>query len=190
VTKVRQIRTDRVLLALLLRCFPRPCRLIEAGSNTGHLSLVLAQRGYQITLLDCLQKPIDIAAENFARKHVAADFRVDNILSVIGEWDGVWNSGVLQCYGPSDRSALVDKLCELAPRVLFIYPDVTHPRFPKDFRFEVPGGIDGCIQYPAQDVVSLVAKHCTMVRHGTIAPRIIGLNYPIEYVWGDRGRPY
>lgn len=179
-------RSERALLDLVFQVFPRPCRLLEAGSNTGHLSLVLAQHGYQVTLLDRLQEPIQQARKSFARKGVQAHFVVGDILDMEGVWDGVWNSGLIQCYEPSARSALINKLCQFAPRVLLIYPDVAHPLFPKHFDPTMPPGIAGCVEYPAPEIPDLLAVHCSEVHHGILSPQRLGLEYPFEYVWGVR----
>lgn len=171
-------------MGLLLRTFPKPCRLLEAGSHTGHLSLVLAQLHYEVTLLDRLRLPLALAKEQFDAKNLRADFIVGDILEATGCWEGLWNSGVIQAYEPSQRALLVEKLCQLAPKVLFIYPDVMHPEFPRIFDPNIPPGITGCVEYSVTNIPELVAQHCSMVRHGSLRADDVGLRYPFQYVVG------
>jgi len=177
---------DKTLLELLKRFFPKPCRLLEAGSNTGHLSLALAKYGYSITLLDCLEEPINAARRIFAGRGHEAEFIVDNILNVEGAWDGVWNTGVLQCYRGCDRQTLVEKLCSLAPACLFVYPDVSHPSFQHTGSCNVTPGLAGCREYFTDDIPDLVANYCQEIRNGQLDARLTGVGFPFEYTYGSR----
>lgn len=137
-------------------------------------------------MLDRLPEPIDIARQRFSTKGLDADFLVDDIANIEGNWDGIWNTGVLQCYQQAEQSALIEKLCGLALCILVVYPDITHPGFPQAFDPDAPPGISGCVQYPTDQVPEHVARHCSEVHHGIIPPEASGLGYPFEYVWGSR----
>lgn len=180
-----QPKVERTILKLLFRFFPDPCGLLEAGSNSGHLSIVLAKLGYKMTLVDRLAKPIALAREEFIRGKINAQFIVDDIRNLNGQWDGVWNTGVVQCYPPEDRLNLVNKLMELAPCVLFIYPDISHPNFPNEFDPNFPPGIAGCFEYSIPELPIIVAQRFKTVRYGTLTKDMLGLPYPMLYVSGN-----
>jgi hypothetical protein len=183
---LKQPLIDRQLIRLLLRVFPKRCRLLEAGSHSGHLSLLLARCGYQVTLLDRLAEPLEIAKRRFVAHGVRAEFIHGDIRTLTGEWDGVWNTGVVQTYDTAQREALIQKLSQLAPRVLLVFPDVSDELFPKQFDPNTPPGIAGCLEYPASDVSDLLVRCCRTVRRGRIAPEDLELAYPFEYVIGER----
>ena len=49
---------DKSIYKILKRFSKDKISILEAGSNTGHFSLKLAQEGYKVTLLDILEEPI------------------------------------------------------------------------------------------------------------------------------------
>ncbi len=73
--------------------------LLEVGSGSGHLSCLLAQNGYDVTLLDFSKKSIEKSKLTFEKYNVQGKFinldlmdieRIDN------QYDLVWNSGVME----------------------------------------------------------------------------------------------
>lgn len=178
-------RVDKLLLRLLVEVFPKGT-VLEAGSNSGHLSYRLSQLGYAVTLVDILEEPINQARLRFNRANLPGNFIVSDIKDIVGAWDGVWNSGVVQCYPSGQRAELVGATCSLAPRALFIYPDVSHPNFPKQYDPVISPGVAGCVEYDDVDLVPIMAKFYKEIHMGEFSADSLGLPYPMKYVWGKR----
>ena len=176
---------DESLLSLLLEKFPKDARVLEAGSNTGHLSLKLGKKGYRISLVDILPEPIYYAKKDFTAEGVSGVFIIGDLFDVVGSWDGVWNSGVLQAYPLSKRDQIVGHIATLAPRYLAIFPDTGHPRFPKDFSDQVRPGIAGCREYSTDGTEKTFARFFKKVSSGVISEKTLGLPYPFQWFYGE-----
>ncbi len=76
--------------------------LLEAGSGSGHLSAVLAEHGYQTSLLDFSQVALEAGRRTFARYGLTGEFLEGNLFDMqalgLARFDCVWNSGVLEHY--------------------------------------------------------------------------------------------
>ena len=107
-------------------------------------------------------------------------------MTLQGQWDGVWNSGVMQCYEPSMRALMVEKLCSLGPKSLFIFPDLTNVPLAEATVSSTEPGILGCKQYNVPDLPCLISMHCSTVVEGIIERDITGVSFPFRYVYGER----
>jgi hypothetical protein len=177
-------KTDRKLLNLIRKVFPNPCSLLEAGSNTGHLSYILSGLNYEVTLLDRLSEPIEKARKKFQLNYVKANFICDDISNVNGNWDGVWNTGVVQCYPSLERVRIVEKLCKLGNAILIIYPDIDNLNIANTFGVEIPPGINGCPEFYVDDIASIVANNFSEVHQGFLSKDQLGTDRGMHYVWG------
>ena len=74
--------------------------LIELGSGSGHLSAILSERGYQVTLMDFSKEVLDKSERLFKKKGLKAEFICGDIFNVNQhvkkEYDVTWNSGVME----------------------------------------------------------------------------------------------
>lgn len=177
-------KTDKVLLKLLADKFSNVSSLLEAGSNTGHLSMKLAKKGYKITLVDRLEISIIEAKRKFLLEGVEAEFIIEDIRNLNGEWDAVWNSGVVQCYPLEIRNELIDKLCHLGKNILLIFPLVEHSGFPKDFNKDISPGIKGCCEYSVTNIETIISQSFHEIHDGILEAKALGLNYPFRYIFG------
>lgn len=73
--------------------------LLELGCGSGHLSGLLAQQGYNVSLLDFSSKALNKAREFFDHYDVEGSFLEGDLLDLAnlpGDYDVVWNSGVME----------------------------------------------------------------------------------------------
>ena len=181
-------KTDRSLLKLLLRVFDNHSEIIEAGSNSGHLSFYLALIGFKVTLLDILSEPLKIAKSRFDKKGMEARFICSDLRYIDEKWDGVWNTGVVQYYSPNERISLIESICKMGNTVLLVYPKVSHHNFPKSYDNQLPPGIQNCIQYDVTNITTIFANSFNEVHFGQIDVSQLNTDYPFEYIWAKNPR--
>jgi 2-polyprenyl-3-methyl-5-hydroxy-6-metoxy-1,4-benzoquinol methylase len=75
-------------------------RTIELGSGRGDLSVLLAEQGAQVTLLDASEQALAQARNRFGRRGLAAEFLQDDLLAPEPGWEGRFDvalsSGVVE----------------------------------------------------------------------------------------------
>jgi SAM-dependent methyltransferase len=83
-------------------------RTIELGSGRGDLSVLLAQEGAQVTLLDFSSTALDLARERFARLGLSAQCATGDLLDLPrdlrGRYDVSLSSGVLEHFVGAART--------------------------------------------------------------------------------------
>jgi len=144
----------------------------------------MARIGYSMTILDILDTPLRKAERKFLDSRLPVEAIHSDIMLVDGHWQGLWNSGVVQCYPPEKREILIKKMCSIAHTILLIYPTVEDRHFPRQNKDDTPPGIVGCKEYPVNDIPSIMSEYCHELYHGSIPPKQLGLAYPFEYVIG------
>lgn len=174
-------RRDRTLLRLLQRAFPKPCRLLEAGSATGHLSINMARMGYSVTLVDYRRDAIDQAKEAFEKRGLEASFIHADIREVRGEWDGIWGTGILQCYPEEAQAELIRYEAALAPTALHVYPDMHDPAKPWSDN-DVLAGVEGCKEYDVDMIPWFAWEKYAHVEKGLIVAKQLNMPYGFLYV--------
>ncbi len=87
-------------------------RTIELGSGRGDLSVLLAQHGARVTLVDHSQSALDAARERFQRLGLKAEYCRGNLLGDLSGWrdrfDVSLSSGVIEHFTGKDRSQAID----------------------------------------------------------------------------------
>ena len=87
----------RVVLPLLPK--PNGIKIMEAGSGKGMISALLAQRGYDVTLLDTSREALNISREVFRTRRCGFRAIQGSMFAVPvpdGFFDVIWNAGVLE----------------------------------------------------------------------------------------------
>lgn len=90
--------------------------ILEAGSGTGRISMRLAQRGANVTLVDYSLKALENSEKAFKERGVEANFlhsdiRMLNILS--DSFDITWNAGVLEHFEEEEQVAIVQEMARI-----------------------------------------------------------------------------
>jgi len=113
-----------------------PARLLEVGAGSGHLSLLLHERGYDTTLLDFSPVAIEharamYAAHGHAGKAAAAEdgrfvqgdaFDLPRMSR--GGFDLAWNSGVCEHFDAARLERMLRGMAAVASKVLVIVPNL------------------------------------------------------------------
>jgi cyclopropane fatty-acyl-phospholipid synthase-like methyltransferase len=100
----RERRTSRwaIILDRLVSNFGalRGLRTIELGSGRGDLSVLLAQSGAEVTLLDTSERALDQARKRFDRLRLSARFECGDLFTppvrLLGSFDVALSSGVIE----------------------------------------------------------------------------------------------
>jgi SAM-dependent methyltransferase len=112
-----------------------PARLIEIGAGSGHLSLLLQQRGYETTLLDFSPVALEHARTMYAahgqagggngaedRRFILGDAFALPAMG-LGGFDLAWNSGVCEHFDAPRLERILRAMASVAGRVLVIVPN-------------------------------------------------------------------
>ncbi|MBW2526004.1 MAG: methyltransferase domain-containing protein [Deltaproteobacteria bacterium] len=95
----------------------RPCKALELGCGLGTQSLALAQRGFDVTGVDCSRAAIDEARRRAARAGARVRYLVADLLTSLDElsppYEFAWDWEVLHHVFPAQRPALVRSLSGL-----------------------------------------------------------------------------
>jgi SAM-dependent methyltransferase len=111
---------------------PPPTRLIEVGAGSGHLSLILQERGYDTTLLDFSRVALDHAraiydAHGYGDEANRTRFILGdalNLTSITSDgFDLAWNSGVAEHFDAERLEHMLRGMASLARNVLIIVPN-------------------------------------------------------------------
>lgn len=162
-------------------------RILEAGSSTGHLSLELGKMGYNfISLIDVLPGPIDKAKKIFSDNGVEPIFHVGDFLDHRGEYDFVWNTGLI-CSGFEDsmKERFIKKSSEISPKLLVIcgdniraYSEIEKSRerenrgdTPRGGDPNMPVGVGSAVTYPGLNVPTIFSKYYDRVFTGMLSQK-------------------
>jgi 2-polyprenyl-3-methyl-5-hydroxy-6-metoxy-1,4-benzoquinol methylase len=92
--------------------------MIEVGSGSGFVSLALAQRGAQCTLLDISQKSLEVGVDNFIRNGLKTPevYNEDALNSTVpsSSYDVVWNAGVIEHFLNQGKERLLLEMVRMA----------------------------------------------------------------------------
>lgn len=129
VQRVRQCHLSPWAEEILWRTLPGD-RVLEVGSGTGEISLLLAQAGRIVTMLDLSERSLAFARE------CAQGLGVD-VRAVCGDalrplafsdasFDCVWSSGLLEHFGDDDRRGMLREWGRVsADRVILLTPNAS-----------------------------------------------------------------
>jgi SAM-dependent methyltransferase len=98
-TRLDPLSEDIAKVVLPLLPKPDGIRVLEAGSGRGMISALLAERGYDVTLLDTSKEALEISREVFRVRHCGFRAIQGSIFAVPVPdrfYDVVWNAGVLE----------------------------------------------------------------------------------------------
>jgi len=156
---------------------------LEFGSSTGHMSLFLGKKGYNIDLLDIREMPIEEAKEIFARNRLNRKFYIEDFLEHNIHYDFIFNSGLVQCLDDNKKDMLISHASSVAKRVLLFYPQRNDCIGPRDLsKIE---GVDGCAEYPTASVDSIFKKYFNKVETGIISKGKTCTDFDFEWVYGE-----
>ncbi len=142
-SQIELVRTRELLVRFL---GSEPCRVLDVGGGAGVHSFWLAERGYQVTLVDAVAKHIELAkGENSRRKAKLVEARVGDARSLV-EQDETFDAVLL--FGPLyhltnrvDRQvALQEALRVLRPGGVLLAVAIS--RFASTVNFLLSGELD------------------------------------------------
>lgn len=165
---------------LLNQFIIRGDKILEAGSSTGHISYMLAKEGYDVSLLDIRSDVIDIAKQNF--KNLKAKFYVDDLLSHYGEYDLLWNSGLIQCLDEQQQRIYIEHMAKNAKKVLLIYPDTESHLKVRGGNAEKIPGVDDAIEYGVKKVPLIFGESFSEIYFGSLRAKI-DINEAFDMLW-------
>jgi len=123
-TRLDPLSEDIAKVVLPLLPKPDGIRVLEAGSGTGRISALLAERGYDVTLLDTSREALEISREVFRIRHCRFRPIQGSIFALPvpdGFYDVIWNAGVLEHFHFHEQvEALRELVRALRPRGLLI----------------------------------------------------------------------
>src|SRR4051812_10511794 len=91
--------------------------ILDAGCGTGENALFFAERGHQVTGIDYLPGPIELAKKKAAERGINATFLVIDALrldSLPQQFDSIIDSGLFHVFSDEDRKRYVAGLATVA----------------------------------------------------------------------------
>lgn len=104
------------------------CRVLEAGSGSGGVSLALARRGARVALVDVSAAAVQYSAARFSRAGLPGSVQQGDIFALPfrdDSFDLVWNAGVIEHFLPAQRSAALlemVRVCKPEGRIVVLVP--------------------------------------------------------------------
>jgi len=175
--------TSEAFYRVIKRFIKKEDKILEFGSNTGHISYKLAKEGYDITLLDIRAKSIKIAKNNFKKNNIKAKFIRTDIFDCDNKYDIVWNSGLIQCFDNNTKVELIKKLTTITNRILLFYPDVENPNKKRGAnKNEVPG-VGDAKEYGTKRVPEIIYTNFNYVYYGILKMDGLRLKYNMHWIY-------
>ena len=104
-----------------------PARLLELGSGSGHLSACLAQKGYNVALLDFSTGALEKSRQTFEKYNLNGEFieaDLFDLSSVTSKYDFVWNSGVMEHFNDENLQKIFEQICNVMKnKFIFLVPN-------------------------------------------------------------------
>lgn len=127
------VRQDTRLLAEIAAAGAAPGRALDLGAGTGYIGLYLAQRGWQVDLVDISPRAVELAQANAERNGLAAPGRARVFLSNLFEQtDGLYD---LIAFNPPMRpdetewSRIITSLLRRSPAISRLLMSLVGERF-------------------------------------------------------------
>jgi SAM-dependent methyltransferase len=98
-TQLDSLSADISMVVLPLLPKPGGIRVMEAGSGKGMVSALLAERGYDVTLLDTSREALELSREVFRIRRCGFRAVQGSMFAIPvpdGFYDVIWNAGVLE----------------------------------------------------------------------------------------------
>lgn len=103
--------------------------LLEVGSGSGHLSLLLNLNGYKTDLLDFAAKALTHAATAYERFQGSSDTKFFNLDAInftpdaVSRYTLAWNSGVCEHFSADSLVSMLRNMAAVSEKVLIIVPN-------------------------------------------------------------------
>ncbi|NQY99295.1 MAG: methyltransferase domain-containing protein [Bdellovibrionales bacterium] len=115
ISKFGGFAINRLVLTVLEKQLgsPKGKSILDAGCGTGLNSLPLAARGAEVTLLDIAPEALNIAETYYQELELKANYVSGSIFEMPfedGEFDLVWNTGVIEHFEPRERKQAVSEM--------------------------------------------------------------------------------
>jgi ubiquinone/menaquinone biosynthesis C-methylase UbiE len=103
------------ILGILLDRFPFPegLRLVEVGSGSGRISLALALKGAEVTLVDTSDAALALSRSMFGKKRCSGQFVQASAFQLPftgGTFDVAWNTGLIEHFLFDDQARILSEM--------------------------------------------------------------------------------
>lgn len=168
--------------SVIMKFIKKEYSILEFGSSTGHMSFILAQNGYKISLLDIREKPIKEAMEYFKKRNVNASFYVEDVKNHNNHYDFLFNSGLIQCLPDSEKEELISHIYNIADRILLFYPvrDVSIYLNNNEI-----AGVSGCNEYRTNNIHPIVYSFYKNIEEGEIPKNINESSLDFKWIFAS-----
>lgn len=151
--------------------FPKSGKVLELGCGAGDVSLLFAERGYQVTGIDIAPSAIEWAREKSLKANIKAEFIEGDVRNLRRWEDGVFDIVVdghcLHCIIGDDRTEMLKEAYRvLRPGGLFYVSSMCgDPKEPEvlsmydpESRCTIHGGVAGRYFGRAEDIIKEIEK--------------------------------
>lgn len=158
---------------LLERNTKKEDRICEIGCAGGHFLFHLFRKGYRnLTGIEIRSDEIERTRLQFEQYGIDAELINSDVLSIDQKYDVVFSTGMLQCFSEEDRGKLLEHISKMAPKVIFVVPEIVEKR---NVGSSQKVAVDGCTEYCTGNFEWEMSKFFDEVRSGKMSKDILKL---------------
>lgn len=169
------------LYQTILRFVEKNDTILEIGSGTGHISFMLAKKGFPVTMNEIRNDSLIQSLERFKEHHVPVEYVEGDCMKIKKHFDFIWNSGIVHCLWGAKREAFIKKVSQIGDTVLLFYPDTEGGTKEVYQNTKNIPGVDDAKEYPISDIPKKMKKYFKHVSYGYLSEKACGL--PFKFVW-------
>lgn len=159
-------------------------RVIELGCGSGVLSAQLAQKGYDVTVLDISTEALKTAKRNFLKKQAKGKFIQGDILDMHfkpNSFDIVWNQGVIEHFDNIPK--VVSEMYRLVKKSGYLIVFVPAFNSPLHMLYRILNKLNLKSLWPFDDQIFFTKKELLKVMSdaGIKSPRVRRVGYSLFF---------
>lgn len=152
---------------LLERSTKKEDKICEIGCAGGHFLFHLFREGYRnLTGIEIRSDELERTRLQFEQYGIDAELINADVLSIDQKYDVVFSTGMLQCFSEEDRGKLLEHISKMAPKVIFVVPEIVEKR---NVGSSQEVAVDGCTEYNTGNFEWEMSKFFDEVRSGKMS---------------------
>ncbi|MFA5879873.1 MAG: methyltransferase domain-containing protein [Candidatus Margulisiibacteriota bacterium] len=159
--------------------------LLEIGAGSGHISYLLAKKGYKIIINDVRKDCVNKIKLTYKLKNIRAKYIYGSLFDIKDKFDFVWNTGLVQCFSDKKKNVFIKHLAKISDHVLLFYPDTESKNkiLGKDSK-KIPG-VGDAKEYSISNIPDIFLKYFSKIEIGVLDENKIKLPYKMYWLYAN-----
>lgn len=148
-------------------------RILEIGCSSGHFLAKMYAEGYKnLVGIDIRDDQISRTKEDFSKQGINVEIRNQDLFEVTDEFDGVFSTGLLQCFTEKERISVIEQIGKIAPKAVFVVPEI---KILRNKDSNTPVGVASCTEYETGNIFWELSRVYPNVSSGLWDSEILGV---------------